>query len=255
MCALSPLVEDESDGAAAAPEGDMKTNSAWILEMFLCHKVDPKFSVSEALTTLGEEEMALDDWGPLEVAGVDNTECVENNKDQINPIVLDKLDDAATVPEEGVENTNDRQTPLVKDRSDESTCKAVPGGDDNSTYAPVADDDSEGTESSADSSDTTSTVETQSGFEMALLRLQNSLSLPDVMDHAANIIYDEAVRVGLYSYGSSDSTEASITSSLNDGIRLYSCDSSCDKDASVTSRKVENIYDISIGLPPSHGNE
>jgi hypothetical protein len=89
---------------------------------------------------------------------------------------------------------------------------------------------------------------------MALTRLQGSLSLPNevgsVIDHAADLIYGEAVRVGLYSYGSSDSNDVSTNSSLNDGIGLYSCDSSGDMDASgISSRKVKNIYDISIEFP------
>jgi hypothetical protein len=137
-----------------------------------------------------------------------------------------------------------------------SRCEALPGGDDNTIYNSLAEEDSGITENS-DASCDTSAVEKfgqPSDFEMALLRLQESLSLPDdvesVIDHAASLIYCEAVRVGLYSYGSSDSTEASTTSSLNDGIRLYSCDSSGDMDASGTSRKFEKIYDISIKFPP-----
>lgn len=257
---LSPLVKDESDGVTTTLEEGMETNIAWILEMFLCRKVDRPFTDSQTLTTSGEEESALNDWTPLKVPEVATTVRVENNKDQGSLLVKDKLDDTATVPEGGVEivngmeNINDRYTALVKDKADESTFEAVPSGDDNSTYASVGEDDSEGTCSTDDSSNA-SAVEKQSGFEMALLRLHGSFSLPDVIDHAASIIYDEAVRVGLYSYGSSDSSEVSSASSLNDGIRLYSDDSSCNKDASVTSRKVKKMYDMSIGLPPSHSNK
>jgi hypothetical protein len=240
---LSPLVKDESDEVTTASEEGVKTNSAWILEMFLCRKLDRPFTDSQTLTTFGEEESALNDWTPMEVPEVATTERVENNEDQGSLLVRGKLDDAATIPEGGVENINGvENTNDVKDKSDESTFEAVPSGDDNSTYAAVAEDDSESTQSSDDSSNA-SAVEQQSGFETALLRLQDSFLLPEVIDHAASIIYGEAVRVGIYSYGSSDSSEVSNASSLNDGIRLQSYDSSRNKD------------DISIGLPPSHSNE
>jgi hypothetical protein len=231
---VESLVEstEESDG----------TNSAWNLKTFLWHKLDNQFSVSQTLITLGEEESALNDLTQLEEPEVATTERVENSNYQGSLLVNDKLNDTTTVPGGGAENSNDRYTLLLKDN--------VPSGDDYSTYTPGAEDGTQFTESSDDSSDV-SAVEKQSGFEMALLRLHDNLSLPDVIDHAANIIYGEAVRVGLYSYGSSDSSEVTNTSSLNDGINLYTNDSSCDKDTSVASKKVKDIYDISIGLPPS----